>query len=237
MDGLGGAEKKNSCEINDKAIDEHCTKSFAKGFSFYKIFWLIVLFSILGFFIESVWCLIKIGQIESRKGLIYGPFNQIYGLGAIVMIICLRKVRNKGNGVLFFSSAILGGIFEYICSFIQQILFGSVSWEYSEMQFNINGRTNIIYALFWGALGTILIKYLYPLCDKYIEKIPYRIGIAISWILIVFILFDIFISISALEREGQRRLNIPPGNKFEAFLDEKYTDAYLNKVYPNMRFK
>ena len=45
---------------------------------------------------------------------------------------------------------------------MQQAAFGSVSWEYSDSAFNIGGRTNLMYSIFWGVLGLVWVKA--PFC-------------------------------------------------------------------------
>ena len=53
-----------------------------KEFDFHNIIWYMILFSILGLFIETIYGYVSTGILESRKGLILGPFCPIYGIGA-----------------------------------------------------------------------------------------------------------------------------------------------------------
>ena len=46
------------------------------------------------------------------------------------------------------------------------MLFGTVSWDYSGTPFNIDGRTNLMFALIWGTLGLIWIKEIYPAMSR-----------------------------------------------------------------------
>lgn len=45
-----------------------------------QAFWYFVIFSIVGLFIETLYCYITTGVLESRKGLILGPFCPVYGV-------------------------------------------------------------------------------------------------------------------------------------------------------------
>ena len=74
-----------------------------------------IIYSVLGFFIETVYGIFTKGVIESRQGFIYGPFCPIYGLGAVVMILSLKRFT-KNNYVLFFMGTIVGGAVEYFVS-------------------------------------------------------------------------------------------------------------------------
>lgn len=44
-------------------------------------FWYIVIFSIIGLIVETLYCYLTTGILESRKGLIWGPFCPVYGVG------------------------------------------------------------------------------------------------------------------------------------------------------------
>lgn len=76
-----------------------------KKIDIWTIFMYLILYSIAGFFIETVFGLFTKGVLESRKSFLYGPFCAIYGIGAIVMILALRG--EKRNSRLFLGGAIL----------------------------------------------------------------------------------------------------------------------------------
>ena len=51
--------------------------------------------------------------------------------------IFFKFVKTRNKGIVFISSMILGGITEYLCSYIQEKAFGTISWDYSDWIFNI----------------------------------------------------------------------------------------------------
>ena len=142
---------KNSEIIEEKnnTIDNKFT---VFGYTLSKIVAYFVIYSFLGFIIETLFGLLTKGVVESRKSFLYGPFCGIYGLGAIVMIISLKRF-NKNNYTLFIGGFIVGSIIEYVISLIGEELFHIKWWDYSGMPFNINGRICIGFSLFWGILA------------------------------------------------------------------------------------
>ena len=62
---------------------------FASGMGFERQFWVFVFGCVLGVAVEVLWCWLKTGTIESRSGLIYGPFNPVYGGGALLMTVLM----------------------------------------------------------------------------------------------------------------------------------------------------
>lgn len=208
--------------------------SFAKGNGYYKQFWVFFIGSIAGVIIEMLWCLVTKGTIESRQGLIYGPFNLVYGFGAVLMTLGLYKLSEKRDLYIMLGGFAIGTVFEYACSLIQETLFGTVSWQYHTFPLNFNGRVNFLYSVFWGVLAVLWIKNVYPRLSRLIEKIPNKIGIPLTWVLVVFMLYNTVISSLAVYRMSERHSGLPPSNAAERYLDRRYDDAFLEKIYPNM---
>lgn len=203
-----------------------------KEFDFHKIIWYMILFSILGLLIETIYGYVSTGILESRKGLILGPFCPIYGIGAAFFIVVLSEFKTS-KVKLFIMGAIAGTIFEYICSYVLQVVYGSRFWDYSYTTYQINGRVSLTYTIFWGLLAVILIKYLKPQFDKLIDKIPEN-----PWdkIITIFLILDIGITILGIniyENRAEKTLNNEQIN--ETFLDKIFNDDIMSFIFPNLR--
>lgn len=209
-------------------------KTFANGLNFYKLFWIFFIGCFLGVVIEVLFGLITTHKLESRAGLVYGPFNPVYGFGAVLMTVCLYKLREKRDLWILLSCMVIGAAFEYLCSYLQELVLGTVSWQYSDQMFSIQGRTSLLYAFFWGILGVFWIKMLFPFLSRLIEKIPAKVGIPVTWILVAFMVFNMAVSLMALERQAQRREQIPADNAVARLLDERFPDSRLDRIYCHM---
>ena len=228
---------KNSKNLYvEKEDRDVTTEHFAAKYGFYKLFWIFFIGSFLGVVIEVLFCFATTGHYESRVGLVYLPLNLLYGFGTLFMSLGLHWARNKSNWIIFLGGFIIGSIYEYFCSWIQQTIFGSVSWQYDYLPLNLNGRINVIFSCFWGILAILWVKLLEPLMCHWIAKIPNKIGKPLTWILIVIIAIDAAISIAAVWRWGDRLLNLPASNSIEYYLDEHFPNERLEKIYPNMDF-
>ena len=212
------------------------SRHFAEGLNFYKLFWIFFICCFLGFIIETLYCAAKSGQIESRQGLIYGPFIPVYGFGGVVLTLCLYPFRNSSLIVVFLLAAFFGAAFEYYFSFFQELLLDTISWDYRGTFLNVAGRTSIKYAFYWGVLGVLWIRYVFPLVNRAIESIPAAPGLIITWLLIIFMVFNITVSAAAIKRQGERRVGKPANNSYRRFLDNNYSDGYLKKLFPYMKF-
>ena len=149
-------EELNIVETNKKSIYQRIS----------KIFWIFIIGSILGYIIEMIVGLVQNGHFVSRQGLLIGPFIQVYGVGLVTYYLVISKIKNKNNIKIFIISMILGGLIEYLFSFFQEKLFGTISWDYRNLPFNINGRTSLLHCYYWGIGGILFVKYILPHLDK-----------------------------------------------------------------------
>ena len=85
---------------------------FAHGLNFYKLFWVFFLCCFLGVVIETIFCWIASGRLSQRTGLVWGPFNLIYGIGAVLLTVCLHPFIGKSDRWIFIGGSIIGGAFE-----------------------------------------------------------------------------------------------------------------------------
>lgn len=214
---------------------------FALGYSFKKLFLIFVIGSLFGTIYEQVLNLVKVyfqtREVvwELRRGVIYGPFNPLYGAGAVLFVILLVK-PNYSKIKTFILGAIIGGVFEFIISFLQELVVNTTSWDYSNYILNIGGRTNVPYMIVWGALALVFAKFIYPYLSKWIEMIPIKIGNIIFYFLLIFLIIDMLISWTALFRSSMRRDGAEAISPIGKFYDRVYSDEVLAKSFPNMNF-
>ncbi|HHU28995.1 TPA: putative ABC transporter permease [bacterium] len=215
-------------------VQEETTNNevFAKGMCYSKLFWLFIIGCVIGTYYEQILTLFREGSWESRRGVIYGPFNPVYGFGMILIIVLLYKVVSWWK--LLIIGGLLGGGFEYLLSYLQELFIQSRSWDYSNHFLNLNGRTTIPFMIFWGLLATIVIKYVYPFLNSMIEKVPIKLGKLMTVIFSIFMLFNLVLTGVVLLRQAQRHKNIKPYTFVGELIDEYYTDEYLSEVFPNM---
>lgn len=198
-------------------------------------FWLFLIGSLFGYLFEGTLELVKHGTWVSRQGLIYGPLSQIYGIGFVILSAILCKIEKPTY--LFLVGAISGGFVEYIMSLMQEYLFGTISWDYSNYFLNINGRTSLFHACMWGAIALIYMKFFYPYLIQICEKMQNKWGHLFTLILVFLLVIDIVISIAAAIRQNERKHHIPPTNAWERFIDQHYPDERMDSIYNNKIYR
>lgn len=209
---------------------------FAKGIGFYKLFWIFFLGCFFGVVVEEIFCFATMYIIECRSGLVLGPFNPVYGFGALALTLALYPLRYKNDFFILVGGTVVGASIEYLCSYIQEKVLGTVSWDYSHLPFNINGRVCLLYSMFWGVLAIIWMKWLYPRMSALILHIPNRFGRAFTWVLVLYMIVNMAISAAAVERWTDRAKGIEPKTKFEQTLDNWFPNSTMEFIYPHMEF-
>ena len=219
--------------INKQTKKKKKKEVFAEGFCFYKVFLLYVIGCMIGVYYEEVLTVCRTGEWLSRQGIIYGPFNPVYGLGFLAFTVLLCRNLKRKWWLTYIYSCFIGGAAEVITSLISEYVFKVNAWDYSDKFLNIMGRTTIPFMLFWGLGGLIFVKFVYPGLSKLIELIPKRIGNLIMPTFLIFVLLSHVISYSALFRYGTRAEGQPASNAIEAVLDKYYDDDLMKQYYEN----
>lgn len=211
-------------------------KIFAQGYCFTKIFIFFLIGCLIGTYYEEILWFVKYGESTNRQGLLYGPFSPIYGIGVSIFVICLGKHNEKRSlwKTLLYAS-LIGGITEFMTSWIADVFFNVEFWDYNGYFLNICGRTTIPFMIGWGIGGTILMKVIYPFISKLIEKIPYRYAHPVYIVVLVFIIFDIILTYSAFGRMALRDEGVKPYTFIGEWMDNVYDDEYMYHKFPVMR--
>ena len=182
------------------------------------------IYSFLGWIIETIYALIIHGEFIKR-GFLFGPLCPIYGFGAIILLLTTKKMYGKPFAKFliatvlftvfeyfvslifemygkpfakFLIATVLFTVFEYFVSLIFEEIFGLRWWDYSNDFLNIQGRVSLMYTIFWGLIGLILLEKLHPAIETVIQKIEVKIKtnakITIVYILIAILISDFVLS-------------------------------------------
>ena len=93
-----------------------------------------------------------------------------------------------------------------------------------------------MYCFFWGIAAVVWMKILYPKLSGFIEKIPKKIGVPLTWFLIAFMVFDMAISGLALNRYHERHQSAKtPENAITKILDTRFPDTRMERIYPSAK--
>ena len=154
------------------------------------------IYSCLGWIIETIYAFIIHGQFVKR-GFLFGPLCPIYGFGAVILLLATKKMYGKPFQK-FLIATVLFTLFEYAVSFLLEAAFGLRWWDYSNDFLNIHGRVSLMYTIFWGLIGLILLEKLHPLVENFIQNIEVKLNknekLIIVYVLIALLILDFILS-------------------------------------------
>lgn len=211
----------------------------------HQLFWYFILFSIVGLIVETLYGYATMGILESRKGLIWGPFCPVYGVGAIVLILLLNRVDQKNYFKLFVYGFLIGAGVEYILSYGLEAIYGTRFWDYSYTNYHINGRICVIYSFFWGILAIALMKVIKPFIDKLIDRISLKIKASVEISIFVFLIIDTLMTVWAIsiyetrvvKEFYQEQMEYSNISCIRAIEEKYFTNERMQKIFPNLRTK
>ena len=150
-------------------MEEEVVKSKSYKDKVFEYITYFFVYSFLGWLIETIYALFVHGHFVKR-GFLFGPLCPIYGFGAVILIMATKKLYKKPF-LKFLIATVAFTLFEYIVSFLLEMLFGLRWWDYSNDFLNIQGRVSLPYSIFWGIIGLILLEKLHPYVQEKIQKI------------------------------------------------------------------
>ena len=228
------------------------------GYTIWRILAYFIIYSVLGYIIETIFGIVTKGTWESRQSFLYGPFCGIYGLGAVIMILSLQYFNQNSNR-LFWGGFVVGSIIEYVVSWIGEVALNVKWWDYSNMPLNLNGRICVFFSIFWGLLAIYLMSYINPRVDRLINWLKSKISVnklkIITLGVTIFLFIDLVLTGYALEYFIVRKIhenNLPVVNKERAdsayekiynneklakFINTYWDDRKMIRTFPNLKIK
>ena len=168
----------------------------------YRWFLSFIIYSFLGWVCETAYCSIGARKFVNR-GFLHGPLCPVYGVGALLVLWLLPK-DPKDTLSLFLSAILVTTVLEYLTSVILEKLFHMKWWDYSRYKFQINGRVCLLNSLMFGALATVLVRFINPEVQGLLSAVPASVLPWICLVLLAAVLLDTFLTVrELLELKGK----------------------------------
>ena len=215
-------------QLRDDFLNDNCP-----GFYQYLIIFLVA--SVLGLILETIWMFVAYGVLESRVGLVWGPFSPLYGCGAVLLTVVLWRLRDQPTWMIFLISAGLGGILEQLAGWSMETVMHAWSWSYLHFPDHITQWVAWRFLIVWGLLGVAWCKVIMPeLLYRIGEPTSRRQAVVVSF-LTAFIALDIAMTVACFWRAGKREEGVPPQNVFEEYVDRHFGDEFIRGKFENLR--
>lgn len=180
------SETADNTEISEITLRQRIT---SEKLSYLFLIFMVVCF--VGWIYEEIFYLFTEGMLRNR-GLLYGPWLPIYGIGALG-IYALKPL--KRNPILLFTLCIaVSGVVEYIIGFAGIHLFGLRLWDYRGLFLNISGIICFRSVISFGVMGLAFHYVLEPMGERLYAKTPAVIIKTFCFMLVVLLFIDCIMS-------------------------------------------
>lgn len=120
--------------------------------------WYFWIYSFLGWLLELAFAALSRSENRRRRCMLLLPLCPVYGLG---MLAVLTLPPMGWVGLI-----VLGGLaataVEYVYHWAGERFLGVRFWDYSQVPGNLHGRVCPSFALAWGLLAALAVRFLQP---------------------------------------------------------------------------
>lgn len=157
-----------------------------RSYSLINLIMMFFIFCFVGWVWEVSLAFISEDMFVNR-GTLHGPWLPIYGTGGVIILVLLKKLREK-PALEFVAAMVLCGCLEYFSSWYREMTHdGQRWWDYTGYFLNINGRICAEGLLTFGLGGLTIVYLLAPALDNLLSRIDARkLGIVAAVLLVLY---------------------------------------------------
>lgn len=164
---------------------------------------LFFVYAFLGWCCEVCYAALRSGGFVNR-GFLNGPICPIYGVGMVIVILCLTPVGDSLIG-LFLGSFVLTTALEYGTGQVLEKLFHLKWWDYSGRKCNVRGYICLEFSILWGIAGTVIMKVVHPLLYGLVSLLPTWLAWTLDIVFLILLAADLGATLAQI-RQLQKRL-------------------------------
>ena len=159
-----------------------------------------VLYSCIGWCYEVFLEVVVYRWGYSDRGVLTGPYCIIYGVGALLLVVCLGRLQHTPIRIgpvsitpvlVFLGIVALTTALELAGSYIMEAATGSWMWDYRRVPFNCQGRVALNPSLRFGVGGMVFLYVLQPLFERLTDRMSPRLLSQVTGVLLFLFVTDV----------------------------------------------
>ena len=158
------------------------------------------LYSVLGWLYEVFLEVVVYRWGFSNRGVLFGPYCPVYGVGALAFLLCFRRLMDVRQPrwmrmvkpvLVFLGCMAVATVIELATSYLLEALTGSWPWQtYLDYKINFEGRIALSPSVRFGLGGLLFLYILQPLFEKMVGILSDRGRRAAFWAVAGLMLID-----------------------------------------------
>ncbi|WP_243423109.1 putative ABC transporter permease [Intestinimonas butyriciproducens] len=156
---------------------------------FQEIYLYFFLYCVIGWLYEVFLEVVVYRWGFSNRGVLFGPYLPIYGIGALVFLLCFGRYVQKPVkgarrwlqvGLVFLGCMTVATAIELAATYWMEYTVGSWPWQtYVDYKINFQGRIALSPSIRFGLGGLLFLYVIQPLFYKLARRIPDRL---LAWL-------------------------------------------------------
>ena len=202
------------------------TESIQGKITYDKLFWLFMAGSVIGVLVEGFFCLILRGKWESHVVSVLGPFNALYGAGAVLFYSVAALLQKRHMVLKIVTITVIATVLELLCGIALADGLGMKAWDYSAAFLNYRGMICLSFSLGWGVAGLVFCL-LFNKVDRILCKLQGKKMHILCIILSVLMAINLCLTAICIVRWSQRHYHKAPDTKIGRVVDELAPDEWM----------
>lgn len=160
-----------------------------------KTYFLLFMFCcLIGWIYEEIFYYVTEDWIGNR-GFLYGPYLPVYGVGSLLMVFSLKKLKHHPI-ILFLLAAVITGVLEYITGEAMLFIWHKQWWDYTGLFLNYKGLVCFRSVLTFAVGGIGLIYAIEPIFNRVLHNLKEKTFNIIFYLLLITFIIDFIITIT-----------------------------------------
>ena len=164
-----------------------------------EYFLYFIMYSVFGWLYEVFLEVVVYRWGFSNRGVLFGPWCVVYGVGALILIFSLSGLQKKKlylgripvtPFLVFIGIVVITTIVELIASYIMEFTQGGWLWDYTRFSFNFQGRIALNPSIRFGIGGMVFLYLLQPLFRKLTDRMNGKVLYTTAGILLALFTAD-----------------------------------------------
>lgn len=178
---------------------------------YYEALWYLLIFGFLGWVTEVIFAAVRQKKFVNR-GFLNGPVCPIYGFGTLALIAAAKPFQDLFVVwrilLIFFLSAVIATVLEYLTGLVLSRVFHKKWWDYTGIKGNLGGYVCLPFSLLWGAVGTAVVLFVYPLVRRLVALTASATAVVILTVLLGILLLDFLLTLLELAQINRKLTGI-----------------------------
>lgn len=154
------------------------SQKFTRLLSEYFLYFMM--YSVIGWIYEVFLEVVVYRWGFSNRGVLFGPYCVVYGVGALIFLICLQNLQRKRiclgpvpiTPLLVFAGiVVIATTVELLASYIMEFTQGGWMWDYTRFPFHFQGRIALNPSIRFGIGGMIFLYVFQPLFVRFSRRL------------------------------------------------------------------